>query len=278
MSETGAMNDQPKGEAASGIRRFRSIFISDFHLGTPGSKAKSLLHFLENTDSERLYLVGDIIDGWRLKKVWYWPDSHQDVVQAIIQKAQNRTDVILLPGNHDENFRNYLNGSFGNIPIQEQCIFQTADHRRFLVLHGDQFDMVVQHARWLAVVGDYAYRFAMGLNAAFNWVRRRFGLSYWSLSAYLKAKVKKVVSCGTYEKKVSAAARKLGVNGVICGHIHRAEIQDFDGITYINDGDWVESCTALVEHDDGSLEILCWKEIFDESAENQNSSALRSVA
>ncbi len=245
------------------VTRYRTIFISDIHLGTRGCQAELLLDFLRYTESESLYLVGDIVDGWRLKRQWYWPQAHNDVVQKLLRKARKGTDIIYVPGNHDEGFREYLGLEFGRIRLENESIFEAADGRKFLVLHGDQFDMVVNNVKWLAFVGDYAYRAALIANTAFNYVRRKLGFGYWSLSAYLKHKVKNAVAyIGTYEEAVASEARRRGVDGVICGHIHHAEMRDFDEITYINDGDWVESCTALVEHHDGRMEILRWADIF----------------
>lgn len=245
------------------VQTYRTIFISDIHLGTRGCRADMLLDFLRQTESETLYLVGDIVDGWRLKRNWYWPQAHNDVVQKLLRKARKGTDVIYVPGNHDEGFREYLGLEFGRIRLENESIFETADQRKFLVLHGDQFDMVVQNVRWLAFIGDYAYRLALTANTAFNYIRRKLGFPYWSLSAYLKHKVKNAVSyIGTYEKAVADEARRRGVDGVICGHIHHAEMRDFEGVVYANDGDWVESCTALVEHFDGTLEIIHWADQY----------------
>ncbi len=243
----------------AGPARYRTIWISDIHLGTRGCRADFLLDFLRNTESERLYLVGDIIDGWRLRRSWYWPQPHNDVVQKLLRKARKGTEVVFIPGNHDEFARQFGNLLFGGIVIKRQAIHTMADGRRFLVLHGDQFDNVVRYAKWLAFLGDWAYNLALSTNYWFNLVRRKLGLPYWSLSAYLKLKVKNAVEyIGRFERAVAAAAKNRGVDGVICGHIHHAEIREIDGITYCNDGDWVESCTALVEHFDGRLEILDW--------------------
>ncbi|MDB5367616.1 MAG: UDP-2,3-diacylglucosamine hydrolase [Rhodospirillales bacterium] len=240
-------------------RHYRAIWISDVHLGTKGCQAELLLDFLRQTESDTLYLVGDIVDGWRLKRQWYWPQAHNDVVQKILRKARKGTDIIYIPGNHDEGFRQFLGHQFGRIRIVDDHEHVTADGRRFLVIHGDQFDIVCNYAPWLAWLGDYAYRTAMWINTRFNLVRRATGHGYWSLSAYLKHKVKNAVEfIGRYEKALSDEARRRGCHGVICGHIHYAEMRDMDGVTYINDGDWVESCTALVEHPDGRLEILRW--------------------
>lgn len=242
--------------------RFRSIWISDIHLGTRGCNSDLLMDFLRSTDSDYLYLVGDIIDIWRMRRNWYWRQEHNDVIQKVLRKARKGTRVIYIPGNHDEAFRDFTNHRFGRVAVLSQATHLTADGRRFLVLHGDQFDGIVKYAKWLAFVGDSAYNFALRMNIMFNSIRRTLGFPYWSLSAYLKHKVKNAVEyISNYEKAVVGEARRRGVDGVICGHIHWAEIRDFDGIVYCNDGDWVESCTALVEHFDGRLEILKWAEM-----------------
>jgi UDP-2,3-diacylglucosamine pyrophosphatase LpxH len=243
--------------------RYRAIFISDIHLGTRGSNTEMLLDFLRRTDSDYLYLVGDIIDVWRMRKAWFWHQSHNDVVQKILRKARKGTRVLFIPGNHDENFRDFTGHRFGRVAVVYEAIHRTADGRRFLIMHGDHFDGIVKYAKWLAFLGDSAYNLALDINTTFNYVRRKLGFSYWSLSAYLKHKVKNAVEyIGNYEHAIVGEARRRGVDGVICGHIHHAEIRDIDGITYCNDGDWVESCTALVEHVDGRLEILHWAQVY----------------
>ena len=242
--------------------RYRTIWISDIHLGTRGCKADFLLDFLKHNESDTLYLVGDIIDIWRMRRSWYWVQPHNDVVQKLLRKARKGTRVVFIPGNHDEIFREYLGNPFGGIEVEEEAIHTLADGRRFLVLHGDKFDTVVRYARWLAVLGDSAYAMSLTMNAWFNAIRRRLGYPYWSLSAYLKHRVKNAVEyIGRFEEAVADEARRRQVDGVVCGHIHKAEIRDMDGITYCNDGDWVESCTALVEHADGRVEILSWAEV-----------------
>ena len=243
-------------------RHYRTIWISDVHLGTRGCKADYLLDFLKHTESDSLYLVGDMIDGWRLKRTWYWPQAHNDVVQKLLRKARKGTRVFYVPGNHDEFARDYVEHSFGEITVVEQAVHVTADGKRLLVLHGDAFDGVVKYAKWLAHLGDGAYTFALWLNHWLNVIRRRLGLSYWSLSAYLKHKVKNAVQyIANFEQTMAEEARKQGVDGVVCGHIHHAEMRDLGGVLYCNDGDWVESCTALVEHGDGRMEILPWLEV-----------------
>ena len=241
------------------LNRYRTIWISDIHLGTRGCKAEFLLDFLRNSESDYLYLVGDIIDGWRLKKSWYWTTAHNDVVQAILHKARRGTKVIYVPGNHDEALRDFTGYHFGGVYVTREAVHVSANGRRLLVIHGDQFDAVVKHAKWLALLGDWAYNVALSANHWVGMARRLLGLNYWSLSAYLKAKVKNAVQyIDKYEHAVVAEARRRKVDGIVCGHIHKAEIRTIDGIVYCNDGDWVESCTALVESFDGQLEIIEW--------------------
>jgi UDP-2,3-diacylglucosamine pyrophosphatase LpxH len=239
--------------------RYRAVFISDLHLGTPGCQAEALLDFLKSHTSEHLYLVGDIIDGWQLRRRWYWPQAHNDVVQKLLRRARKGCRVIFVPGNHDEFARGFIGHQFGGIEVVKDAVHVTADGRRLWVTHGDYFDGVIQCAKWLAYVGDNAYEFTLKLNRYLNHLRAKFGLPYWSLSAYLKLKVKKAVNfIGDFEFAVAAEARRRGHQGVVCGHIHHAEIRDINGIVYCNDGDWVESRTALVEHQDGRLELVHW--------------------
>lgn len=249
-------------EPVSGKRMYRSIWISDVHLGMRGSKAEFLIDFLKHNDSEYLYLVGDIVDGWRLKRSWYWPQSHNDVIQKILRRARKGTKVTYVPGNHDEAARDYLGLQFGGVTVVDEVIHTTADGRRFLVIHGDRFDAVVKYAKWLAIIGDQAYILLIQINTVFNFVRRKLGLGYWSISAYLKHKAKSAVEyIGNYEVALADEARRREVDGVICGHIHTAEMRNMEGILYCNDGDWVESCTALVEHQTGELEIIHWAKV-----------------
>ncbi|WP_346327421.1 UDP-2,3-diacylglucosamine diphosphatase [Iodidimonas sp. SYSU 1G8] len=254
----------PKPLLDEGGLRYRSIWISDLHLGTKGAQADYLLDFLKYTECERLYLVGDIIDGWRLKKGWYWPQAHNDVVQKVLRKARKGTEIIYITGNHDEALRDFAGHFFGGVLVTNETIHYTADGRRFLVFHGDAFDAVVKHARWLAFLGDHAYHAALSVNRVVNAVRRRLGYSYWSLSAYLKHKVKNAVEfISRFEVAVAQECAERGLDGVICGHIHHAEMREMNGVLYCNDGDWVESCTALVEHHDGRLEILRWLDVVE---------------
>ena len=242
-----------------GKLKFRTVWISDTHLGTSGCNAELLHDFLHSIKPETLYLVGDIIDGWRLKRGWYWPPRHNDIIRRVLKLANKGTRVVYIPGNHDEALRDYTGLAFGGVEVLAEAIHVTADGKRFLVLHGDEFDGVVLYARWLAFLGDVGYSLLLRLNVHFNAVRRRFGLPYWSLSAHIKKRVKNAVAfISRFEEVVAHAARERGVDGVVCGHIHCAEIRDFGGVIYMNDGDWVESCTALVEHADGRIEIIDW--------------------
>jgi len=250
---TTTMPDEPGGEPI----RVRALFLSDLHLGTRGCQAEKLLGFLRRYEAGLIYLVGDIVDGWQLKTVWYWPQSHNDVMQKLLRKARKGVRMIYVPGNHDEFMREFYGVHFGGIEVVEKAVHVTADGRRFLVIHGDLFDVVIRHARWLALLGNRAYDLAIMLNTHFNRVRRLLGLPYWSLSRWIKLKVKNAVNfIGEFETTLSGEARRHHADGVICGHIHHPVIRSLDGFTYVNCGDWVESCTAAVEHFDGRFEII----------------------
>ncbi|MFN3519765.1 MAG: UDP-2,3-diacylglucosamine diphosphatase [Sphingomonas sp.] len=243
--------------------RYRTIWISDVHLGTRGCNAGMLIDFLDHVDSDTMYLVGDIVDGWRLRRKFYWPAAHSDVVWRLLNRAGRGTRMIFIPGNHDEAFRQFCGLDFGGIAIRRNAIHVTADGRRLLVLHGDEFDAITLAHRWLAHVGDTAYSLLMLANRAVNAFRRRFGLPYWSLSKHAKARVKNAVAfISRFEEIVAEAAGARGVDGVVCGHIHTAEMRTIGDIAYFNDGDWVESATALVEHVDGRMEIVHWAEVM----------------
>lgn len=240
-------------------KEYRTIWISDLHLGTPGCQAEPLLDFLKQHESETLYLVGDIIDGWQLKKRWYWPQSHNDIVQKILRKARKGTRVVYVPGNHDSFARQYTGERFGGIEVHLEAEHTTLKGQCLLITHGDLFDGVIQYAPWLAYLGDRLYSLVLAGNVWFNRARARMGLGYWSLSQYLKHKVKDAVSFITaFEDALIKEAKRRGFDGVVCGHIHKAQMREVDGILYCNDGDWVESLTALVEHLDGRLEIISW--------------------
>ena len=244
----------------SHARRFhRTIFVSDIHLGTRGCKAELLADFLARNSCQTLYLVGDIIDGWQLKRRWFWNDAHSRVVHEILHKVDEGTRVVFVPGNHDEFLRPYCGRTYAGIEVTREAIHQTADGRRFLVIHGDQFDGVVNYAQWLAHLGAFAYDRALQLNEWLHRVRRLLGFPYWSLSAWLKHAVKDAVEyvC-RFEEAIARAAELHGLDGVVCGHIHQAQIRRIGRVLYLNDGDWVESCTALVEDARGHLEIVRW--------------------
>lgn len=242
------------------LRRYRTIWLSDIHLGTPGCRADYLLDFLRVHSAETLYLVGDILDGWRLRKGWYWPQTHNDVIQKILRTARKGTRVVYVPGNHDEVSRQFIGLSFGGIEVAEDAIHVTAGGQRLLVTHGDLFDAVMQHAGWLARLGSSLYELLLNLNRWMNAVRLRLGLPYWSMSQYVKHQVKDAVNfISQFEHAMAAEARRRGCDGVVCGHIHKAEIRTIDGVIYCNDGDWVESMTALVETFEGKLDIVHWR-------------------
>lgn len=245
-------------------KHYRTIWISDVHLGTRGCQASYLLDFLRTHESETLYLVGDILDGWHLKKGWYWPQTHNDVVQKILRKGRKGTRVIFIPGNHDESVRQFIGLEFGEIEVREDAIHTLANGQRLWITHGDLFDGVMQHARWLAYVGDSAYSLILYINRWFNAIRVKLGFPYWSLSQYLKHQVKNAVNfISAFEHVMTEEARRRNCDGVVCGHIHKAEIRDIDGILYCNDGDWVESLTALAEDFDGNLQIIHWNRRID---------------
>jgi len=248
------------GERESSRPRWRTLFLSDVHLGTPGCQAGALLEFLKEHPSERLYLVGDIVDGWQLRRRWYWPQAHNDVVQKLLRHARKGCRVVYVPGNHDEFARHFVGHRFGGIEVVDEAVHTTADGRRLWVVHGDYFDGVVRYHRWLAFLGDNLYGFTLRLNRHLNMLRGRLGLPYWSLSAYLKHRVKTALNYVTdFEEAVAGEARRRGHDGVVCGHIHRAGMRDIGGTLYCNDGDWVESRTALAERHDGTLELLQWE-------------------
>lgn len=253
--------DEPRLHSVEETHRVRTIFISDVHLGTRGCQADALLDFLKVYDAQTIFLVGDIVDGWRLKQSWYWPQAHNDVVQKLLRKVRKGARLVFIPGNHDECFRDYVGSNFGGVEIEEEAIHICADGRKMLLMHGDKFDTVVRNIRWLALLGDWAYDFAIWLNGHIARVRRHMGLPYWSFSQWSKDKVKRAVSfIVAFEDAVIADAKKHGADIVVCGHIHKPVVRAVDGVTYINTGDWVESCSAVLEHDDGRLELIYWHE------------------
>ncbi len=254
----------PRG--ASHAQTYRSVFISDLHLGTRGCRSDFLADFLGGMSCENLFLVGDIVDGWRLRKSWYWDAAHDKVIRLILRHARTGAKVTYVPGNHDEMFRAWLPPMLdpnalqvAGITLRNEAEHTTAAGLKLLVIHGDEFDGVLRYARFLAVLGDGAYVTSLVVNRWFNSVRRRLGYPYWSLSQWLKRQVKGAVKAiDLFETALAAEAKRRGFDGVVCGHIHHAEMRQVNGVLYVNDGDWVESCTALVEHHDGRLELLDW--------------------
>lgn len=239
--------------------KHRAIFISDLHLGTRAAQAPALLEFLRHNEADVIYLVGDIIDFWKVRRGPAWYQSHNDVLQKLLRKARKGTRIVFIPGNHDEALRDYCGQTFGGIEIVRDTIHVRTDGRRYVVMHGDEFDVVVRYARWLAFLGDRSYELALWTNAPLNWLRRHMGLGYWSLSAYLKLRIKSAVSfIGEFEESLSEAARHKGADGVICGHIHHAADRMIGGVHYLNCGDWVESCTAIVETQAGEMRLVRW--------------------
>ncbi|MDT8409894.1 MAG: UDP-2,3-diacylglucosamine diphosphatase [Wenzhouxiangellaceae bacterium] len=238
-------------------RNVRTIWISDVHLGYPGCSAEYLLEFIRDMRCDTLYLVGDIIDFWSLKKKRHWPQAHNNVLRSILGKAKHDTRVIYVPGNHDEAMRAYDGMTLGNVEIHDRIVHETADGRRLLVMHGDQFDSAVVNSKFIGLIGSAGYDFLLRINRYVNWCRARFGSDYWSLASAVKHKVKKAVKyISNFESAVAHEAHRQQVDGLVCGHIHRAELTRLNGITYMNCGDWVESCTALIEYHDGTLELL----------------------
>lgn len=253
---------QQPGQQMGLSKRYRTLFISDVHLGTKACRAADLLEFLKRFDAKTFYLVGDIVDFWSIRRSPHWPQDHNDVVQKLLRKVRKGARFVYIPGNHDEALRSYCGQHFGGIEFKLNDVHVTADGQRFLIMHGDEFDIVIQYVKWLAFLGDWAYVFALGLNTGFNRIRRQFGFSYWSLSSYLKQKVKKAVNyIGDFENALVGEAKRHRADGVICGHIHFAAMREISGITYINCGDWVESGTAVGETFDGKFEIIRWLDI-----------------
>jgi UDP-2,3-diacylglucosamine pyrophosphatase LpxH len=256
-----AFSSFPQAGLHAGRPSYRTVFLSDTHLGTRGCRSDFLAHFLGSFSCEKMFLVGDIIDGWRLRKSWYWDEMHDEVVRLLLRHAAEGTKVLYVPGNHDEMLRPWLTMGLeiGGVRFADEAVHETRDGKRLLIIHGDQFDSVVRYAKFLALLGDWAYTTALYLNRHFNAVRRRMGYPYWSLSQWAKRQVKEAVKAvDRFENALTGEARRRGLDGVVCGHIHHAEMRDIDGTLYLNTGDWVESCTALVEHHDGRLELIDW--------------------
>lgn len=255
------MNHEAEMHKPQAPASYRALFVSDIHLGTRACQADAFLTFLKYNEAETIYLVGDIIDFWRVRRGPVWLQSHNDVMQKLLRKARKGTRLVFIPGNHDEALRPYCGMNFGGVELHYDYIHTTADGQRLLVMHGDEFDVVVRYARWLAMLGDRAYEFLLACNHPLNWIRRRFGCGYWSLSSYLKLRVKAAVNfIGEFEEALADEARRRKVDGVVCGHIHHAADRMIDGIRYINCGDWVESRTAIAEDHSGRIHLLRWQD------------------
>ena len=240
-------------------RRYRALFLSDMHLGSRGCQGDRLADFLRNHEAETIYLVGDIVDGWRLGSKWYWPSTHNEIVQILLRAARRGVRIVYIPGNHDAFLRDFYGTHFGGIEVVEQTVHVAADGCRYLVIHGDTFDAALKHTQRLAFLGGSAMRATTAVNAGLNFARRLLGLSHWSLSQWAKLKVKSATNyLSDYEQGLAALARRHHVDGVICGHVHHATIHEDLGVRYINCGDWIESCTAVAEHGNGSFEIVTW--------------------
>ena len=254
------------------MQKYKSVFISDVHLGTRGSKSELLLDFLKDVECDNLFLVGDIFDGWRLKKGWYWPQEHSTVIQKILLMSRKGTKVFYIPGNHDEFMRQFLEHSFGTVQLHNEMIYESVSGKKYIVIHGDKFDLVTMNMKWLSHIGDWAYTGLLNVNTLVHKIRSYFRLPYWSLSKWAKQKVKEAVNfIGNYEHSLTHYARIKHVDGIICGHIHSANMDIINGIEYMNCGDWVESCTALVEHCDGRFEIIHWRQADVDSTDTGGS-------
>jgi UDP-2,3-diacylglucosamine pyrophosphatase LpxH len=241
--------------------KYRSIWISDVHLGYKGCKAEFLLDFLRSTETDYLFLVGDIIDIWSMKRTLFWPQSHNNVIRTILGKAKHGTKVIYIPGNHDEEFREYDGMVFGNVEIHNEYAHTTADNRSVYMLHGDKYDSYMQCSKLTEFVGNLSYDFILYANRKLDKLRHQLGFPFWSLARFIKSKVRNAMAhIRKFENIVAADAKKHGHDIVICGHIHHADIRCINGVTYCNDGDWIEHCTALVEKQDGKIELIHWSD------------------
>lgn len=241
--------------------KVRSIFLSDIHLGTRGCQAEQVLAFLREYESEYLFLLGDIVDFWAMRRSVHWSPAQNTVLQKVLRRARHGQKVLFIPGNHDETLRDYVDSEFGNIQVVRDYLHTTADGRQLLLLHGDEFDQITRYHKWLALVGDAAYGVLVRINVGLSWARRKLGMAgYWSLAAYAKQRIKAAVDyIDDFEEAALRAARQRGVDGVVCGHIHSAAVRESDGLTYANCGDWVDSCSAVVETPSGALQLVRWQ-------------------
>lgn len=260
-------------------RRYRAVFLSDTHLGTKSAQAAALLDFLRETEADTWYLVGDIVDFWKVRRGPHWPQTHNDVLQKLLRKARKGARVVYIPGNHDEGLRDFCGHTFGAIEILRDTIHERRDGRRYVVMHGDEFDVIVRYARWLAFLGDRSYEMALWSNGPLNWLRRHLGLGYWSLSGYLKNRVKQAVNfIGEFETALADVAKRADAYGIICGHIHHAADRMIGDVHYMNCGDWVESCTSIVETLEGEMQVLRWPFARPASEQTANTQAALPVA
>lgn len=252
-------------------KTYRSVWISDVHLGSRDAQSELFHHFLDTIRCDNLYLVGDIIDIWALRKTWHWPKQYNEVVHKLLKRARKGARIFFIPGNHDEFFREFIGYTFGDIQVVDDMIHETADGRRFFVTHGDKFDAAVRGHPWMAKLGDWGYRRLVVVNRIYNAIRKRFGKPYFSLSGAIKRKVKGAVTfLNNFEKILAQEAHRREVDGVICGHIHQPVQRMMGDIEYCNAGDWIENCTALVEHDDGTLELIRWHDVMNEDRNQQD--------
>jgi UDP-2,3-diacylglucosamine pyrophosphatase LpxH len=255
-----------------GMPHVRTVFLSDIHLGTRACQAERVLDFLRAHPAENIFLIGDIIDFWAMSRSVNWSASHNTVVQKLLRRARHGENVFVIPGNHDEALRDYCGTDFGGIRLEREWVHELADGRRFLLIHGDEFDQVTRYHKWVAILGDVSYNLLVRMNVWLSWTRRQLGISgYWSLAGYAKRKVKKALQfIFDFEENVIRAAHLRGLDGVICGHIHWATMREVGGLTYVNCGDWVDSCTGIVEHFDGRLELVNWASATALHADDEN--------
>jgi len=261
----------PEALTPLNVSKHKAIFISDVHLGSKGSQPDKLLQFLQNNECEHLYMVGDIVDGWRLKQKLFWPDEHMSLMNYVLHNANKRMKVTYITGNHDEFLRRYSGVDMGSIELVDECVYSDGDGKRYLVIHGDQFDVVTKYARWISVIGDIGYNLLIQVNRYLNKMRQFMGMEYWSISRWAKDRVKKAVNfMGDFKSIAARECESRGLDGIICGHIHRAEISEVDEFTYINSGDWVESCTAVIHNRDGNFELFDYFADLDQATDYQS--------
>ena len=246
-------------QAVAGSLSYRTIWLSDIHLGDRHCKADYLLEFLGAIRCETLFLVGDIVDLWSLSNRWHWPAQHSAVLRRLMELADGGTRVVYVPGNHDEPIRDFVGNAFGKIAIERQAVHLSASGKRLLITHGDEFESWIRCSVFTRLLGCASYEALLRLNRAYNRWRSWHGKPYWSLATYVKHRVANARrAIDSFEQAASAHARERDFDGIVCGHIHHPSQREIDGILYCNDGDWVENCTALAETAAGALELLHW--------------------